>query len=145
MKLDKIKFAKVVSWVSRMTNGLEFAEDDLRELDDIVDMPIPDAPKSSCADVDSLLSELSLGAKIPAIKAYRVLTGAGLLESKNAVEKYWGNSPDAKLLARIRQALGTTADGDELVDVAKAAYRNGEELASHHNFDNEPATLGDIL
>jgi hypothetical protein len=30
-----------------------------------------------------------LGEKIPAIKAYRLLTGAGLKESKDAVEKYW--------------------------------------------------------
>jgi ribosomal protein L7/L12 len=40
--------------------------------------------------VDELLLYMGKGTqKIEAIKAYRNLTGAGLKESKDAVERYW--------------------------------------------------------
>jgi len=46
--------------------------------------------KVSEAKVNTLLAAMGRdGQKIEAIKAYRVLTGLGLKESKDAVEKYW--------------------------------------------------------
>lgn len=76
MKLDKIRFAKVVSWISRMTNGLEFATEDLLELDNIIDIPVV-YPKVAEEDVNELLRQINNpDGFISAIKAYRVLTGA---------------------------------------------------------------------
>ena len=55
-----------------------------------IEVPEPVANKAYCADVDNLLMLMNEGTrKIEAIKAYRILTGAGLKESKDAVEKYW--------------------------------------------------------
>jgi ribosomal protein L7/L12 len=145
MKLDKVRFATLIGFISR-TAGVTFSISEIVEIDDIIDMPIPEAQKVQAdpVELNTLMGLMNEGAlKIGAIKSYRTLTGMGLKESKDAVERYWGDSPEAKLLARIRQALGTNADGNELVAVAKAAYRNGEELASYHN--DEGATLGDIL
>ena len=103
MKLDKIKFAKVVSWISRITNGLEFAEDDLKELDNIIDIK---APTVDINDVNSLLDAMQAGRKIDAIKAYRQLTGQGIKESKDAVEKYWRPIEPATLGDILNKATG---------------------------------------
>ena len=93
MKLDKIKFAKVVSWISRMTNGLEFSEEDLRELDDIVQFDTPPVPAMNATDLHVLMALMQEGTrKIEAIKQHRMMTGYGLKESKDAVEKYWPDS-----------------------------------------------------
>lgn len=89
MKLDKITFGKLVKYIS-LLNPQDFF--DVEELDNIVDMPIPEAQpvKANCAEVDYLLKLMSEGnLKIEAIKAYRTLTGAGLKDAKDAVEKYW--------------------------------------------------------
>jgi hypothetical protein len=48
------------------------------------------AARVQCSVVDDLLKVMGVeGKKIEAIKAYRILTGTGLKESKDAVEKYW--------------------------------------------------------
>lgn len=47
-------------------------------------------PKASCEEVDELLKQMLSNQLIPAIKAYRVLTNAGLKEAKDAVERYHG-------------------------------------------------------
>ncbi len=52
------------------------------------------ANKVSCDSVDELLSNMGReGKKIEAIKAYRILTGTGLKEAKDAIEKYWIAQP----------------------------------------------------
>lgn len=145
MKLDKIKFANLIAMISGFGANLDTYR--IQDIDDTIDFNIPEPVqgRADVAELNNLMSLMNEGAqKIGAIKSYRTLTGLGLKESKDAVEAHWGNSADAQLLARIRQALHTNADGDALVDVAKNAYRNSEELASHHNFD-EPAKLSDIL
>lgn len=97
MKLDKIKFAKVVSWISRITNGLEFAEEDLRELDDIIDINVePVIIPSEYINhhaVDTMLEAIANDRKILAIIAYRSMTGEGLKDSKDAIERYWLRQP----------------------------------------------------
>ena len=94
MKLDKIAFAKLIGYLGRQF-AISFDEFEMRTLDDLIDIPVPVpepvvVPKASCYDVDTLLSHMGKdGYKIEAIKTYRVLTGAGLKESKDAVERYW--------------------------------------------------------
>jgi len=94
MKLDKIAFAQVISYISSSVGSMSSYT--IEELDKMIDVvvPLPEpAPKASCTDVDILLALMKEGTKkIEAIKAYRTLTGAGLKESKDAVERYWTSS-----------------------------------------------------
>ena len=89
MKLDKIKFARLVAFLSR--NGFDGFEDNIQALDDMIDIDVSAQEKLyvSAELVDELLRQMALGNKIPAIKAYRELCNAGLKESKDAVEGYW--------------------------------------------------------
>lgn len=96
MKLDKIAFAKVVAHC--VYNGMSAGEYEVEELDNLIDIPVPEPVKSYSlpSEVDALLAAMNQpGKKIEAIKAYRSLTGAGLKESKDAVERYWNESPRA--------------------------------------------------
>ena len=97
MKLDKIAFAKLIGYLGRQF-AISLDSLDMQTIDDLIDVqaPTPEplvVPKASCIDVDTLLSRMGKdGYKIEAIKAYRALTGAGLKESKDAVERYWPSS-----------------------------------------------------
>jgi ribosomal protein L7/L12 len=86
MKLDKIKFAKLIHHITQFGfNG------DVEDIDDMIDINVPEAPKALTHEVDELLRcMLSANSDgfIPAIKAYRVLTNAGLKEAKEAIERY---------------------------------------------------------
>lgn len=96
MKLDKIAFAKVVAWC--VHNGMSIGTEEVEELDRLIDIPVPEQPPAYVSDshVNLLLAAMNQpGKKIEAIKAYRSLTGAGLKESKDAVERYWNESPRA--------------------------------------------------
>jgi hypothetical protein len=44
---------------------------------------------------------------------------------------------DAELIRRIQEALNTTETGESLVEIARNAYRNGEELASMYNWEDK--------
>lgn len=87
MKLDKIRFAMLVSWISRR-GAVELNAGDCSELDNLIDVPM-DVEFTSVEKVDDLLKSISEGRKIDAIKAYRALTGSGLKESKDTVEMFW--------------------------------------------------------
>lgn len=91
MKLDKIRFARLISFISHAVGELQ--REDIEEIDCIIDVDVPETSKASCEAVDELLKQIALNERIPAIKAYRNLTGAGLKESKDAVEKYWLRQP----------------------------------------------------
>ena len=90
MKLDRLKFAEsigfITSQVGSMTNWV------IEVLDNMIDVNVPVNTNTitiKCSDVDELLHQLNKpDGFIPAIKAYRVLTGAGLKESKEAIERY---------------------------------------------------------
>jgi len=94
MKLDKIKFARLIGWLERV-HALNLQQVDIEKLDNIIDIEVP-AVEKQCVSfelVDELLRQMALGNRIPAIKAYRELCHAGLKESKDAVERYWVNKP----------------------------------------------------
>lgn len=91
MKLDKIKFASLIGFISYRYH-LTITPDDIREMDAIIEVEIPEASRviTNLNDVNDLLKYMAGGTyKIEAIKAYRNLTGVGLKESKDAVERYW--------------------------------------------------------
>lgn len=92
MKLDKIAFANVVKYVMELRPENFF---DPIDLDVLIDIAIPDQPPlyASPQFVNDLIAAMNKpGQKIAAIKAYRQLTGMGLKESKDAVERYWTNN-----------------------------------------------------
>jgi ribosomal protein L7/L12 len=92
MKLDKMQFAHVLAHC--ISNGMSAGDYEIEELDRRIDVPVPEQQKFvSFTLVDELLAAMNQpGKKIAAIKAYRELTGEGLRESKNAVERYWTNN-----------------------------------------------------
>ncbi len=93
MKLDKMKFAKVVAHC--VQNGLSQGDWEIERLDELIEFEV-EQPKNVVPfeAVDELLRCMAGGTeKIQAIKAYRTLTGVGLKESKDAVEKYWVSKP----------------------------------------------------
>lgn len=88
MRLDKIKFARVVQFIDRQLDSAE-----LTELDSIIDINVEPVSTGfvETEKVDELLrcvQERLKGGLIPAIRAYRALTNVGLKEAKEAVEKH---------------------------------------------------------
>jgi hypothetical protein len=82
MKLDKIKFARLIQHLS------QYGLDDLETIDNFIDIEIP-ITKVSCDNVNELLKQINNpDSFIDAIKAYRDLTGAELKECKDAIERY---------------------------------------------------------
>lgn len=90
MKLDKMKFARLIGFLSR--NGFDAYEDNIKCVDDMIDIDVPVTeiayPKNE--NVERLMMFMAGGThKIDAIREYRALTGMGLKDSKDAVERYW--------------------------------------------------------
>lgn len=89
MKLDKMKFARLVCFLTSQLGHL--TDDVIEDLDNMIDVQVPATQeiKPSVSEVDELLRNLNHPDRfIPAIKAYRALTGTGLKEAKEAVERY---------------------------------------------------------
>lgn len=99
MKLDKIKFAELIAFISpRMKRTMDNI--DLQEIDNIIDveLPQPDMAYPNTSDINYLMELMAGGQKkIEAIKMHRKLTGWGLKESKDQVEKYWVSKPAVEL------------------------------------------------
>lgn len=90
MKLDKMTFARLVAHC--VSNGMSAGEYEVTTLDDIIDINVPEPVpgRANVEDVDKLMMLMLQGTqKIEAIKLYRMMTGMGLKESKDAVERYW--------------------------------------------------------
>ena len=93
MKLDKIKFARLIAYLGPKCK-FELDNTVIETLDDMIDIEVP-VPQVTVArpsndDIERLMMLMAEGLrKIEAIKIYRTLTGYGLKESKDAVEKYW--------------------------------------------------------
>jgi hypothetical protein len=85
MKLDKIRFAKLVSY---LTNMLErsLSPVEIEDLDIFIDVDAPPVNKDA---LGSMLRAIKNGQKIEAIKWHRNITGCGLKDSKDEIEAYW--------------------------------------------------------
>lgn len=88
MKLDKIKFARLIGYLSQF---IALNDRNMQDIDDMIDINVePVALPINLSAVDGLIQCMAGGTqKIEAIKYYRSLTGYGLKESKDAVEKCW--------------------------------------------------------
>lgn len=94
MKMDKISFARLIGNIERVC-ALSMSHVEVEAIDSLIDIEIPPTPKADPEVVNQLILLMVEGThKIDAIKEYRTLTGCGLLESKNAVEKYWRSRND---------------------------------------------------
>lgn len=90
MPMDRIKFAQLIGFISRISDT-SFATGQLRVIDEIISdgiqaQPVPEPEKVSQDSVRELIEALYSDRKVDAIKAYRNLTGESLLDSKNFVE-----------------------------------------------------------
>lgn len=103
MKINVMKYTSLVSLMSHLT-GYTFSDyecqDLLNRVHDLEEVNTYQPPKADVLLdlVDQLMMlmaestlnpETNVTRKIEAIKVYRQLTGLGLKESKDAVEKYW--------------------------------------------------------
>jgi len=114
MKLDKIKFARLVHFIG-VRLGRDYMNDEfVTDLDAMIDVNVPAQEKQyvSFELVDELLRQMAAGQKIPAIKAYRCLCNAGLKESKDAVEKYWPAQTNKEMLNDMLTVIDKTVIGN---------------------------------
>ena len=117
MKLDKLKFAQVIAYISSF---YYMDAENIDRLDQLIDIAVPTQPvnTANCSDVDNLMALMVEGTRrIEAVKAYRVLTGAGLKEAKDAVEKYWtSNKPDTRVNRMLKEIDEQINDPDNEQD-----------------------------
>lgn len=84
--MDKIKFAVLIATIQRMINrGGTLDNEGISEIDRLT---INEPNKVNPQLIHDLLAAMKKEGFIEAIKAYRTLTGEGLKESKDAIEKY---------------------------------------------------------
>lgn len=95
MKLDKIRFARVIAMISSRLDVDHLSNEFVADLDHLIDIEVePEKGHSSVSDVNNLMRLMRDGTqRIEAIKVYRTITGAGLKESKDAVEAHWPVAP----------------------------------------------------
>lgn len=91
--MNKLQFANLVGFVTSKLKGDVLDDYDIKELDRLSTAPVTatcdNRPIVAESVVCDLLAAIKSHQKIESIKAYRVLTNAGLKEAKDAVEKYW--------------------------------------------------------
>lgn len=99
VKIDTINFGVLMARIATIT-GNELYHGTVCDLhtmvrDCVVDDPpqiLPGVP--DIKEINMLVEGICKGEKITAIKAYRVITGYGLKEAKDAVELHWVNKPE---------------------------------------------------
>lgn len=90
MKLDKVKFATLLNWLGR--RGLQLDNEDIQDIDNLISIEAPEVNVAypATSDINELMKLMAGGTqKIEAIKLHRKLTGWGLKESKDEVERHW--------------------------------------------------------
>jgi hypothetical protein len=90
MKLNKIKLAVLIGWLCQ-AKDIDLNSSEVEMIDNFidVDMPQPEVAYPSVAAINDLLYTIgNPDGFIPAIKAYRALTGLSLKEAKEAIERY---------------------------------------------------------
>lgn len=81
-KLNKIRFARVVAHICEATKN-SLSDNDIKGLDDLIDI---DTPVMGVEPINEMLDAISQNKKIDAIKHYRAMTGANLIDAKRAIE-----------------------------------------------------------
>jgi ribosomal protein L7/L12 len=137
LKLDKIKLAVLIGWLCQ-AKEIHLNSSEVEMIDNFIDIdaPVTERVYPHLADVNNLMLHMANGThKIEAIKSYRNLTGLGLKESKDAVEKYWIAAKPAV------EAGSNFPDGAKLA----AKLASPETLKETFNNSTSDYTLGDIL
>lgn len=111
--MDKIKFAVLISWLSK-TTGYEFGGREVEQIDDFINQGMPETnPEPAHLNLDRLndlgclLSAIKHDKKIEAIKHFRSLSGFGLKEAKDCIELHWPYPP-----AHMRSPVAPVADAE---------------------------------
>lgn len=134
MKLDRLKFAELIGYVSSF---YRMEKEDIEKIDSLIDIKVPvQTNHVPCEAVDELLMLMAEGTrKIEAIKAYRSLTGAYLKEAKDAVERYWNVSKkDTRVDSMIKKI-------DEQMD----GYKSDVDYVLNSNGDNSLSAIKDFI
>ena len=94
VEINAVKFGAFMSRLTAVT-GYTFRVYDTQEVaSSLVDMCVPQTSVEQVKQVNELMMLMVEGTrKIDTIKVHRQLTGFGLKESKDAVEKYWVSKP----------------------------------------------------
>lgn len=128
MKLDKIKFAQLVAYLTNI--GAEFTFDSVRDIDSIIDVEMPEQPIQimNPEQLHALMALMQEGErKIEAIKQHRMMTGYGLKESKDIVEKYWQSNnarkSEVEMLKRLNSSNYSDEDYNTINTFLNNAYR----------------------
>ena len=90
--MEKIGFARLLSHLTKLT-GHEFDRYEIGQVLNLITESTPVAQAPDANTVRDLLNFLASNRKIEAIKAHRTLTGDGLKESKDAVERIMDQIP----------------------------------------------------
>jgi len=94
-KLTRIALAKLIGFIER-NHALNMSENQIQCIDDIIDIEVPEPIKiyPRAENIEALMKYMAEGTnKIDAIREHRALTGMGLKDSKDAVERYWVSKP----------------------------------------------------
>jgi ribosomal protein L7/L12 len=123
MKLDKMQFAEVLICVANMVQKQNVDSIDIKLLDDLIDIEIPTPTNvyPTSDDINNLMMLMAGGTqKIEAIKVHRKLTGWGLKESKDAVEKYWINTkPNSYTWNELKNKIDDKFNTDEVTAIMR--------------------------
>jgi ribosomal protein L7/L12 len=87
--MDPVKFACLISYLAGVTRH-QLSQDEISNIYNLgCDMQLRSQHQCNVNELYVMMAAMKDGRKIDAIKSHRVLTGFGLKESKDAVEKYW--------------------------------------------------------
>ena len=92
MKLDKIKFARLIAMLASEYGYIH--EDFIQAVDNLIDVDAPEqAAEPICPKnehIEALIKHMVEGtSKLDAIRYHRSVTGMALKESKEVVERHW--------------------------------------------------------
>lgn len=90
-KLDKIKLAELIGFLS-CQYSINITRYDIIAIDNIIDIDVLNQQfdYNNLDYIERLMALMADGKqKIEAVKIYRAITGCGLKESKDAVERCW--------------------------------------------------------
>lgn len=118
VKLDKMTFARLIAHC--VSNGMSAGEYEVNTLDDIVQIEIPEEPSSkfSVHSLAAMLEAMKNERKIEAIKEHRQMTGYGLKESKDFIEKYMVTDHKPETLKKMLRTIDAQIRGEEDAPIA---------------------------
>lgn len=83
--MEKVAFAKLIANIQRLICTRQALDaDDIIGIENLVSN---NTPQIAAVSVDKMLDDIKNNRKIDAIKQYQAMTGLGLKESKDAVER----------------------------------------------------------